>query len=456
MRKTWGASISLLIVALAGMPSGTRAETIEQRLERLERRIEAQDKIIKDQQRRLDERAAPSAPAPAPAAAAAPAPAPAAPSPDTIRAYWKDGLRFETADKKFQTHIGGRIQTDFSNFTESRDMKQEFGSFQNGSELRRARMQIDGLVYGRVEYMIEYDFATGDAEPKDVYVGLVDVPYAGTLRVGHFKEPFSLEEVTSDNYTTFMERALPNAFAPSRNMGVMAFDAVLDERMTWALGAFRSSSDAFAEDQEDGGWATTGRITGLPLWHEDGRSLVHLGASASYRDPQGEAERFRSRPEAHQAPYIVDTDNFMADDIARFGGELAAVHGPVWFQGEFIDALANGEDPQRNFYGYYVQAGWFLTGEHRPYKRETGVIDRVRPRHSFLVDGGPGAWELAARWSSIDLDSGAVRGGQAHDVTVGVNWYLNPMTRVSGNYVFSDRIGVGEMNAFLMRFWLYF
>jgi phosphate-selective porin OprO/OprP len=458
MGKTIWLGMGVLMATLLGVPPRAGAESIEQRLERLEKRVEEQDRIIHEQQRQLDERAATPAPATtAPATAAAQPAAPAAPaSPDTMRAYWKDGLRFETADKKFQTHVGGRIQIDASNFTESKDMKEEFGSFQNGAELRRARLQVDGLLYGRVDYMIEYDFATGQAEAKDVYLGLIDLPYVGNLRVGHFKEPFSLEEVTSDNYITFMERALPNAFAPSRNMGAMGFNAVLDERMTWALGAFRSSSDAFAQDQEDGGWAGTGRITGLPLWLDDGRSLVHLGTAVSYRDPQGEAERFRSRPEAHQAPDVVDTGNFMADDVARFGGELAAVHGPAWFQGEFIDTLTDGDGPQRNLYGYYVQAGWFLTGENRPYKRETGVFDRVRPRHSFLVDGGPGAWELAARWSSLDLDSGAVRGGQVHDVTVGVNWYLNPNTRVTGNYVFADRIGVGEMNAFLMRFWLYF
>jgi phosphate-selective porin OprO/OprP len=372
-----------------------------------------------------------------------------------LRAYWKDGLRFETADKKFQAHVGGRIQIDASNFTESRAMKEEFGAFQNGAELRRARFQIDGLIYGRIEYQIEYDFATGEAEPKDVYIGVVDIPYAGNLVLGHFKEPFSLEEVTSDNYIAFMERALPNAFAPSRNMGLMLMNAPLEERMTWAVGAFHGNTDALGVTQEDGGWAGTGRITGLPLWLDEGRSLVHLGASGTYRNPQDGAVRYRSRPEAHQAPEIVDTDNFMADDVARFGGELAAVHGPLWFQGEFIDALSDGDGPQRNLYGYYVQAGWFLTGEHRPYRRDRAIFDRVRPRRSFLVDG-PGAWELAARWSAIDLDSGAIRGGQAHDVTVGVNWYLNPMTRVTGNYVFSDRIGVGEMNALMMRFWLYF
>src|SRR5262245_28521781 len=355
MRRTIWTVMGMACLAATGMPPRAHAETIEQRLERLEKRIEEQDRIIKKQQKEIDQLHA--APAPAPAAAAAPAPgtpgaapatAAAPPSPDTMRAYFKEGLRFETADKKFQTHVGGRIQIDNSQFAETQGFKNEFGSVENASEIRRARIQIDGLIYGRIDYMLEYDFATGQAEAKDVYMGLIDVPYAGTLRVGHFKEPFSLEEVTSDNYITFMERALPNAFAPSRNLGIMAYNDPLDQRMTWALGAFRGNSDNFGAEVADGGWALTGRVTGLPLWLNDGYSLVHLGAAASYRDPQGEAERFSARPEDHQGPVIVDTDNFTVNTSARFGGELVAQHGPLWFQGEYLDALT--QDPQHNLY----------------------------------------------------------------------------------------------------------
>jgi phosphate-selective porin OprO/OprP len=453
MGKTIGIGIGLLSAVMLGAPTRVGAETIEQRLERLEQRLEQQDRIIREQQRQLDERAtAPAATAPAASAQAA---APA--SPDTLRAYWKDGVRFESPNKEFQAHVGGRLQTDFAQFSESDGFKNRLGTAPNGSEIRRARLMVEGLVYDRVEFRLEYDFATGQAEPKDVYLGLIDLPYVGGLRVGHFKEPFSFDELTSSRFITFMERALPNALAPSRNMGAMLHNAVLDERMTWAIGGFRSS-DAFGEDQDDGGWAATGRVTGLPWFENEGRSLVHLGAAASYRDPQGNAEQFRSRPEAHLAPYVIDTGDFEADEITRLGGEFAAVHGPAWLQAEYLAALANGNGPNRDMAGYYIQAGWFLTGEHRPYKRESGVFDRVRPRHSFLVgdQSGAGAWELAARWSSLDLNSGPIRGGQANDVTAGVNWYLNPLTRVSANYVYSDRLSVGTINAFMMRFWFDF
>ncbi|HWP65027.1 MAG TPA: porin [Candidatus Limnocylindria bacterium] len=446
MRRTRWVVAVLVALAAPEVAPRAQAETVEERLERLEERIEEQDRIITEQQRRLDKRATETSAAPA---------APAA-SPDTMRVYWKEGVRFETADKAFQAHVGGRVQTDFAAFSESDGFKDAFGDVEDGAEIRRARLMVEGLAYERIEFRLEYDFATGDAEAKDVYVGLVDMPYVGGIRVGHVKEPFSFDELTSSRFLTFLERALPNALAPSRNLGVLLHNAVLDERLTWAAGAFRNS-DAFGEDQDDGGWAATGRLTGLP-WYDDGGALVHLGVAASYRDPQGNMQRFRARPEAHLAPDVVDTGDVLTDELTRLGGELAAVVGPAWLQSEYIAALAQGSGPDRNVSGYYVQAGFFLTGERRPYKKESAVFDRVRPRRSVLVGGnpGPGAWEVAARWSSLDLNSGPIRGGQANDLTAGVNWYLNPLTRVSANYVYSERLDVGSINAVMMRVWFDF
>ena len=81
--------------------------------------------------------------------------------------------------------------------------------------------------------------AGGDADFKDVYMQLKNVPYIGNIKVGHFKEPFSMEELTSSKYITFLERALPNAFAPSRNTGIQLHDTLLDGRMTYAVGIFK-------------------------------------------------------------------------------------------------------------------------------------------------------------------------------------------------------------------------
>ncbi len=447
----------VLAVALttAGLQAGTALaadESLEERVRRLEQRLEEQERLIREQHRVLDEQRRELADR---REAAEPAPTPE-PSPDTFRVFWKDGIKMETTDKAFQAYVGGRIHADFAAFTEDGDMKAAFGDFENGADFRRARFVIGGRIYERVEFKAEYDFAGGDADFRDVYLGLVELPWVGNLRVGHFKEPFSLEELTSSNFITFMERGLPNAFAPSRNMGFMAQNAVLGERMTWAAGAFRDSDD-FGSSSDDGGFTFTGRLTGLPYYHDTGRSLLHLGVAYSHGDPADDEVQFRARPEAALAPRIVDSGVIGSDGVDRVGLEAALVQGPFSLQGEWIYAGVDTGERDPAFDGWYVMASWFLTGEHRAYRPSTAAFDRVRPARSFLFgDGGPGAWEVAARYSNIDLDRGAVRGGELSDVTGGVNWYLNPNTRVMLNYVFADRRRIGDAHAFQTRFQLDF
>ena len=49
-----------------------------------------------------------------------------------------------------------------------------------------------------------------------------------------------------------------------------------------------------------------------------------------------------------------------------------------------------------------------------------------------------GAWELGARYSSLDLVDGPVHGGRMHLFTAGVNWYLTRHLRIDGNYILGD------------------
>lgn len=132
------------------------------------------------------------------------------------------------------------------------------------------------------------------------------------------------------------------------------------------------------------------------------------------------------------------------------------MRGPFSVQWEYIyvpvDAI-DGDDPA--FHGTYVYASYFLTGEHRPYRREFGTFDRVLPfEEFFLVNtqhgacAGWGAWELAARVSYIDLTDAGIQGGELTELTLGINWYMNPYTRITANYAhgFLDRAPVGDSN----------
>lgn len=363
------------------------------------------------------------------------------------------------AASKPSVRFGGRLFSDAVLFDQDDASIAGLGDAQDSVYVRTARFCADGTMFDVYFYKLEADFAyrdnTDSARPRitDAYVGMNELPYLGAVQVGHFKEPFSLEELTSNRYITFMERSLANAFSPSRNMGVMASNYTDSERITWAAGVFRDMGDPppYVAD-DDGGTAVTGRVTALP-WYDvatEGRGLFHLGLSASYRDWDTRDFRIRQREEVAVGPRVVDTGVLSnVEDYALVSPEMAFVYGPFSIQSEYIWANVNRgagfDDP--TFHGVYVQTSYFLTGENRQYKRTAGVFDRVKPNENFFrvratdcnIYTGKGAWEVAYRYSWIDLDDRAadVLGGWASDHTVGLNWYLNPYTRLMWNYIYS-------------------
>ncbi|HEY8514321.1 MAG TPA: porin [Candidatus Binatia bacterium] len=380
------------------------------------------------------------------------------PSPDTLYARWKDGPRLETADKQFRFALIGRLQNDWAIVDSSRALSDELGidEFQSGTEFRRARIGFEAELYRDFGFKFEVDVASGDVAFKDVYFAVRNVPLVQNLRIGHFKEPFSLEQLTSSVNITFMERSLADVFAPERNTGIGIHPTYFDERLTWAVGAFRETDDTGFGFGDEQNYDIATRITGLPWYADDGAQLVHLGFSYAHSFRNDAELRFRQRPESHLAARFVDTGDFLANDLDRINPELAIVLGPASLQAEymrvFVDAPASG-DPA--FDGWYAYVSYFLTGERRAYKKSSGAFDRVRPKRNFGFgpDAGWGAFEVGARYSKIELDSGDVRGGNLGDTTVGLNWYLNPNMRVMANYVYSARTdGAGSANIYQARF----
>ncbi|MHC4544272.1 MAG: OprO/OprP family phosphate-selective porin [Planctomycetota bacterium] len=376
--------------------------------------------------------------------------------PTDFRVFWKEGLRFETPNKEFQMKFGGRIMHDWTWVGEDDDLKADplIGNQEDGTEFRRVRFYTSGLIHGNVEFKLQFDFAGRDADLKDAYLGLKDFPL-GNIRGGHLKEPFGLEELTSSKYITFMERSLPmEAFAPSRNTGLLLFDTAREDRMTWAVGIFRDTDDD-GDVQDDGGYNFTGRLTTLPVYEDEGASLIHLGIGYSHRNPNGESARFRSRPGAHLLDRFVDTTSFASDTVDLLGLEGAWVSGPLSVQGEYVFASvdqAGSSSSSADFHGYYIQTSYFLTGEHRKYKPSAGSFSRVKPKENFSFGGGgSGAWEVGLRYSGLDLDDSGISGGKLDTITAGLNWHLNPNTRIMWNYIHADKDDVGNADMLLAR-----
>lgn len=191
-RLAFAAGLGCIVLLGAAIAPAEEKRVVDQLLD-----ILRQNKQISDQQyrelkqqaeeeRQQDLRKAPPPPPPPPVAAAPPAAAPT-PSADTMRAYFKNGFWLETADKNFSVMIGGRVQADWNASYPGDAVQDEFDipDAQSGVEFRRARLSIQGLVYGNIDYKIEYDFSTGEPEAKDVYMGMRKIPAVQYVRVGH-------------------------------------------------------------------------------------------------------------------------------------------------------------------------------------------------------------------------------------------------------------------------------
>ncbi len=386
---------------------------------------------------------------------------------DSMRVFWKDGLRFESADKRYKFKIGGRIHYDMAFFAPDDATKDavetETSAIEDGAEIRRSRIELSGEVADNVDWAASYDFGGARTNLRNAYVGVKDTAI-GNVRGGQYKEPYGLEQLTSSNNITFIERSLMNSFVPAFNAGVMVFDQASEERLTWAIGAFRTGTDDGEVSKGEGEYAVTARVTGLPLYNQDGKHYVHLGLGLSQRSPIDDSVTFGAKPEANLAPNYVSA-TIPAESLTLIGAEAAWVSGPLSVQGEYTMAAIDapeGSSLEPDLAGYYLQASYFLTGETRAYNKAGGYIAGLKPdTNAFAKDGGNGAWELGLRYSSIDLTDSGLDEGELSDVTVGVNWYLNPNTRLMFNYIAADLTPTdpgddGQTDIFLVRWQIAF
>ncbi|MEE9393127.1 MAG: porin [Planctomycetota bacterium] len=381
-----------------------------------------------------------------------------------FNSYWKTGLRLDNGDKSFRLKIGGRIQNDWAFGTQDNDYEQNTaaGRFEDGTKFRRARLFIAGQIHEHVIFKAEFDFAGGDADFADVYLGLRNVGFIDKIRVGHFKQFFSLEQLTSSRFITFMERSLADVFAPGRETGLGVNGTALDQNITWGFSVFRDV-DSYGDSApaDDGAYGVSGRVTWVPWYCDDCDALLHVGGGIVYQGANADAIRFRQRPEISISPRIFDTGSIEADSVLRLNLELAFVWSSFSFQAEYFYAEIEGTNgnPDPAFWGGYAYVSYFLTGEKRSYDRKNGIFGRVIPHENFLEGDGCGAWEVAFRASYLDLNDDDANGGKAFNITVALNWYLNPNTQIKLNYIYTNldefapaETGDGESHVVGIRF----
>ena len=300
---------------------------------------------------------------------------------------------------------------------------------------------------------------------KDFFLGSVDLPGNQTLRIGHQKRPLGLEYINSSLHNVFLERALAvEAFNENvRRVGVGVLGHSDDESVTWRYGIFNETPLSLVGDYDDGDIQPTYnlRIATSPVYESDGRVYLHLGVAGMVGDPE-DGTTFFTPPEASSVGTWLDTGAIAgAETFETLGLEAMLNLGALQLCGEYQfnwtqrDRFSPAGDfqPDVRFHGGYAYVSYFLTGEHIPYERTLGRIGRPQPRRPVrfaerlglgksdddtFAGHGWGAWQVAARVSTLDLTDGDIRGGRGVNTSLALNWYLTAFAKLQLNVVRSE------------------
>lgn len=397
--------------------------------------------------------------------------------------------------------LSGFFHLDQGTFSQSSRSLDDLGNIQNGVGFRRARLQAVGSLTEFTNYSIEMDFAVaGRPSFMDVWGEQRELPFFGTVRIGQFRQPTTMDALTSIRHLEFLERSLPfQGLDPFRRVGVMAYAMSEDERTTWAYSVYATGFTFFnngvpsyadlgdtrfaTQIGDKGGVSSAIRITHLLYYDEpsEGRYLLHVGGGYNFSDQGGigttggQARAYQSRPipeffvgdptagllTSAGTPAVADTGRFLADYFQFYHGELGGSYGPAHFQSEIMATSVKQLGGGNIYYpGAYFQCGYFLTGENVGYNKPQGVLDyNVVPFSEFFGlgrnarIGGWGAWEAAFRWSYLDLSATNIRPSNqlsnsagpppspnpavVNETTLALNWWWNKFTRVQFNWIHS-------------------
>jgi phosphate-selective porin OprO/OprP len=388
------------------------------------------------------------------------------------------------------------------------------GSLDDGMYFRRIRLKVDGTAYETVEFNFEINFEQLNFITYDhMWFGAKDLPFVDTVRVGLHKTPMGMENYGSDYHLSMLERSAgSDAFSTLFGLGIWMSRNFFDNNVSFQTMFHKTQQQNFYTSSfGDGNYASSNRVTWTPLYWDEGREIIHVGFNYQWRtgnlgreiQPNGTgsafgdsqtAMRFRARGDVRDAIGVgagnnlggdpsrfVDTGYFLSNNIQTIMPEFLLIWGPFSIQSEaywvwaanartLYAPLPVGTNVGTTmFTSCYAEMSYFLTGEHRGYDRRFGVYNRpVLDKKAFLVRDDDhkfhvnwGAWQVAYRYTYMDLNSNGINGGQLGEHSFGLNWYFNDMAKLQFQYSIIQRNVVapavsGTVNALgLMAQWYF-
>lgn len=378
------------------------------------------------------------------------------------RCYFEGGkLHFASKNDKFKFWLDNRIFVDaaiYSPYSDTdgllskpnKDLETDDGKFRlnNGVSIRHARVGFKANLYERWFAELDLDFACNEVEIKDMFLGYQFNPH-WSLKAGNFKEPMSMERLTSSRYLTLFERPLPvEAFASGRRLGA-AFTG-WGSHWWMSAGVFGREVDIIQKEKNRGsdGIGLTGRVAVSPVSTND--LTLHLGCYGSWRRPdmsgsKDRAVEFRTFPESR-----VDRRRFIRTEIKNVrhyglvGVECGLRYRKALLYGEYLFASLSRYKYESNnrvnlknatFNGWYVTGSYMLLGGQRRYAPEDAEFGPMDVKRKG------GNLELSARVSTINLNdfhdpAQPILGGKGYTYTAAVNWYPMRNVMVGFNYTY--------------------
>ena len=365
-------------------------------------------------------------------------------------------LSVTSADGAFSLALRGTVQFDTAYFAQGRNPPSV--DLNSGTNFRRAQFGLVGTLWRDWAYNFTYDFGGNGVEQRG-YLYRAYIEYDGLkpvgIRAGAFSAYDSMEDATGGANLAFMER--PTAVTIARSIaggsgrtGVEVFAQGQRYLVSLALTGGKTT-DAASFDEQQG---LVGRVAWLAVDRDDAKWL--LNADASYvlkladTIPGPAAAgmmQLSAGPELSvDASRTIDTGLVDARHVTEFGMETALNLGRLFGQGGWFhyNIERRSAAPNPDFQGWYAMATWSLSGESRPYDPDSASFHGLAPA-APLGKSGFGAWELAARYSSTNLDYlPSVAGGKQTVWSAGLNWYPNQTIRFLLDY---DNIRVSHANA---------
>lgn len=295
-------------------------------------------------------------------------------------------------------------------------------------ELRQAKISAKYALNTdwKSKLQIKYAYENSDSnrfEIADAFLSYNGFKWAD-IRIGKMKEPFSLERnMGSSNLSTIERSMATSAFSPARSYGVQLLKK--RNKYTWGIGYHRDSTHE-AEIR-----ALTARATFRPLSTDS--QILHLGASASFRDRKNQSFQIKENAEVHTADNIIRSARFELKKAVVRGFELAWQYKSIGIQTEyFSNELTQSNGQKWRYSGSYFQANWFVTGERLSYRK--GQFKRITPRSSI------GAFEVVTRFSELNLRDHQL-GSHSSSYLLGINYYWTKNYKLMFNYLVPNMSG---------------